>query len=79
MVLEFLLVDSTRSTNLDSWKLDQLRTMKTGGNRSATEFYTRNGASALLSDSDVKKKYTGRVADLYKAELARRVQQDAIQ
>lgn len=51
--------------------------MKVGGNRSATEFYTRHGSSALLSDTDTKKKYTGRIADLYKEELSRRVQQDA--
>lgn len=51
--------------------------MKVGGNRSATDFYTKNGGSALLADSDTKKKYSGRVADLYKAELVRRVQEDA--
>ena len=53
--------------------------MKVGGNRNATEFYTRHGAAALLSDSDTKKKYTGRVADLYRAELSRRVEQDTLQ
>jgi ADP-ribosylation factor GTPase-activating protein 2/3 len=71
--------DYARSTNLDSWNLNQLRIMKVGGNKSATEFYNRSGAAALLADSDVRKKYTGRVADLYKAELARRVHQDTLQ
>ena len=68
-----------RSTNLDSWQLNQLRTMKTGGNASATEFFTKHGGSALLSDSDTKKKYSSRVAELYKEELARRVKQDIAQ
>lgn len=52
--------------------------MKVGGNASATDFYTRHGATALLSDSDTRKKYSGRVADLYKDELAKRVKEDAI-
>lgn len=65
-----------RSTNLDSWQLNQLRTMKVGGNTSATEFFTRHGATMLLSDSDTKKKYSSRAAELYKEELARRVKED---
>ncbi|EPQ54902.1 ArfGap-domain-containing protein [Gloeophyllum trabeum ATCC 11539] len=70
-------ISFVRSTNLDSWQLNQLRTMKVGGNASATEFFTRHGGSALLSDSDTKRKYTSRVAELYKEELARRVKEDA--
>lgn len=69
---------NSRSTTLDSWQLSQLRTMKVGGNAAATEFFTRNGAVALLSDSDVKKKYSGRVADLYKEELAKRANDDTV-
>ena len=65
------------STNLDSWQLVQLRTMKVGGNGSATEFFTRHGGASLLNDSDVKKKYSSRVAELYKEELMRRVKEDA--
>jgi hypothetical protein len=64
------------STHLDSWQLNQLRTMKVGGNGSATEFFTRHGGSSLLNDSDVKKKYSSRVAELYKEELTRRVKDD---
>jgi ADP-ribosylation factor GTPase-activating protein 2/3 len=56
--------------------LNQLRTMKVGGNGSASEFFMKHGGSALLNDSDTKKKYSGRVADLYKEELARRVKED---
>ncbi|KAI0028838.1 hypothetical protein K488DRAFT_57661 [Vararia minispora EC-137] len=69
-------ISFVRSTNLDSWQLNQLRTMKVGGNQSATEFFTRHGGSALLLDSDVKKKYSSRTAELYKEELARRVKED---
>ncbi|ETW82304.1 hypothetical protein HETIRDRAFT_318381 [Heterobasidion irregulare TC 32-1] len=70
-------ISFVRSTNLDSWQLIQLRTMKIGGNGSATDFFTRHGGSTLLGESDVKKKYTSRVADLYKEELAKRVREDA--
>ena len=51
--------------------------MKVGGNASATEFFTRHGGGALLTDSDTKRKYTSRVAELYKEELAKRVKEDA--
>ena len=66
------------STNLDSWQLGQLRTMKVGGNASATEFFTRCGGASLLRDSDPKKKYSSRTAELYKEELAKRVKEDAL-
>ncbi|KAA1472285.1 ArfGap-domain-containing protein [Dentipellis sp. KUC8613] len=69
-------ISFVRSTNLDSWQLNQLRTMKVGGNVSATEFFTKHGGASLLNDSDTKKKYSSRVAELYKEELARRVQDD---
>lgn len=52
--------------------------MKVGGNQSATDFFTRAGGGALLSDSDTRKKYQSRFADMYKEELASRVQQDAV-
>ncbi|KAG9008830.1 ADP-ribosylation factor GTPase activating protein, ER-Golgi transport [Tulasnella sp. JGI-2019a] len=67
-----------RSTNLDTWSLAQMRTMKVGGNQSAIDYFTRQGGAALLSDSDTKKKYSTRYADGYKEELAKRVQQDII-
>ncbi|KAI6111586.1 hypothetical protein EDD16DRAFT_1206071 [Pisolithus croceorrhizus] len=70
-------ISFVRSTNLDSWQLNQLRTMKVGGNASAVEFFTRCGSAALLSDADSKKKYTSRAAELYKEELSRRVNEDA--
>ncbi|KAF8318944.1 ArfGap-domain-containing protein [Clavulina sp. PMI_390] len=69
-------ISFVQSSTLDSWQLKHLRTMKVGGNRSATEFYTRHGSAALLGNADTKKKYTAPVADLYRAELVNRVQQD---
>ena len=50
--------------------------MKVGGNASASDFFTKHGVSSLLSDVDTKKKYSSRVGELYKEELARRVQDD---
>ena len=52
--------------------------MKVGGNAAATDFFTKHGGAALLSDSDTKKKYSSRVAELYKEELARRAKEDAV-
>jgi ADP-ribosylation factor GTPase-activating protein 2/3 len=66
-----------RSTNLDSWQLGQLRTMKVGGNASATDFFTKNAGATLVNDADTKKKYHHPAAELYRAELAQRVAQDA--
>lgn len=50
--------------------------MKVGGNQSARDFFTRHGGAAIMNDSDTKKKYTHRVADMYKEELVRRVKED---
>ncbi|KAG2010460.1 ARF GTPase activator [Coprinopsis cinerea AmutBmut pab1-1] len=69
-------ISFVRSTNLDSWQLVQLRRMKVGGNASATEFFNKHGGSSLLHDSDSKKKYSSRVAELYKEELERRIKED---
>lgn len=52
--------------------------MKVGGNAAATEFFSRHGGSSLLNDSDTKKKYSGKVAELYKEELARRAKEDDV-
>ena len=50
--------------------------MKVGGNAAAAEFFRKNGGTSLLTDSDTKKKYSSRVAELYKEELAKRVKAD---
>ena len=67
------------STNLDSWTLQQLRTLKVGGNASIAEFFTKHGGSSLLppGNSDARGRYTSRAAGLYKEELAKRVGDDA--
>ncbi|KAF5340582.1 hypothetical protein D9611_007321 [Ephemerocybe angulata] len=70
-------ISFVRSTNLDSWQLVQLRRMKVGGNASAVEFFTKHGGASMLHDSDTKKKYSSRIADLYKEELERRIKEDA--
>ncbi|TFK22924.1 ArfGap-domain-containing protein [Coprinopsis marcescibilis] len=70
-------ISFVRSTNLDSWQLAQLRRMKVGGNASAGEFFNKHGGSSLLSDSDSRKKYSSRVAELYREEIERRVSEDA--
>ncbi|KAG6905508.1 hypothetical protein DXG01_002292 [Tephrocybe rancida] len=56
--------------------LAQLRNMKVGGNASAIDFFNKHGGSSLLSDSDTKKRYSSRVAELYREELAKRVRDD---
>jgi len=68
-----------RSTNLDSWSLTQLRTLKVGGNASIAEFFTKHGGQSLLppGNSDARARYTSRQAGLYKEELARRIDADA--
>ena len=53
--------------------------MKVGGNASANDFFTKHGVSSLLSDADTKKKYSSRVGELYREELARRVKDDVTQ
>ncbi|THH07107.1 hypothetical protein EW145_g3609 [Phellinidium pouzarii] len=70
-------ISFVRSTNLDTWRTDHLRGMKVGGNANATEFFSRYGGSALLNESDAKKKYTSKAAELYRLELNKRVEADA--
>ncbi|KAJ2632960.1 ADP-ribosylation factor GTPase activating protein, ER-Golgi transport [Coemansia sp. RSA 1290] len=74
-------ISFVRSTTLDSWSWDQLRTMKVGGNDSAAAFWRQNGAARMLSvgsAGDVQSKYTGRVAQQYKAHLAKLADQDLL-
>jgi ADP-ribosylation factor GTPase-activating protein 2/3 len=51
--------------------------MKVGGNASATDFFNKRGGGSLLGSSDTKTKYGSPVAELYKEELAKRVNVDA--
>ncbi|KIV97107.1 hypothetical protein PV10_00898 [Exophiala mesophila] len=70
-------ISFVRSTNLDVWQWAQLRTMKVGGNESATKFFQSNGGSAALASKDAKIKYTSSAANKYKEELKRRSARDA--
>ncbi|PVI04518.1 ArfGap-domain-containing protein [Periconia macrospinosa] len=72
-------ISFVRSTNLDIWQWDQLRTMKVGGNESATKYFQSHGGSAALASKDHKAKYTSNAATKYKEELARRCVIDARQ
>ncbi|KAH8104459.1 ArfGap-domain-containing protein [Phellopilus nigrolimitatus] len=72
-------ISFVRSTSLDNWRTDHLRRMKCGGNASATEFFSRHGGTAFLTELDVKKKYTSNAAELYRKELDKRVEADAAQ
>ncbi|KAJ7085213.1 hypothetical protein B0H15DRAFT_379731 [Mycena belliarum] len=62
-----------RSTNLDAWSVPQLRGMKVGGNAAFSAFLHKHGSSALTG----KARYEGRVGELYREELGKRVQADA--
>ncbi|KAJ2896823.1 hypothetical protein MKZ38_005211 [Zalerion maritima] len=69
-------VSFVRSTNLDQWQWDQLRSMKVGGNELATKFFRSNGGTAALNSKDPKTKYQSATATKYKEELKRRVARD---
>ncbi|KAJ2829126.1 ADP-ribosylation factor GTPase-activating protein 2 [Coemansia erecta] len=74
-------ISFVRSTALDSWSWDQLRTMKVGGNANAAAFWRQNGSARMLSGgsaSDAKSKYTGRAAQQYKLHLAKLAEQDLL-
>lgn len=51
--------------------------MKVGGNAAAADFFNKHGGSALLTESDAKKKYSSKTAELYRAELDKREAADA--
>ncbi|KAI9800804.1 MAG: hypothetical protein M1825_003587 [Sarcosagium campestre] len=69
-------ISFVRSTNLDQWQWDQLRTMKVGGNESATKYFQSHGGSAALASKDPKTKYESTTATKYKDELKRRAAAD---
>ena len=59
------------------WQWDQLRTMKVGGNESATKYFQSHGGTAALASKDPKTKYTSNAATKYKDELKKRAAADA--
>lgn len=59
-----------RSTNLDSWSPEQLRTMMFGGNNRAQVFFKQHGWN---DGGKIEAKYTSRAADLYRQTLVKEV------
>jgi ADP-ribosylation factor GTPase-activating protein 2/3 len=63
-----------RSSLLDSWSWDQLRTMKVGGNAALQEFFNKSLVGS--NNRDAKTKYTSKVALSYKEKLEQRKAED---
>ncbi|KAG2238934.1 hypothetical protein Bca4012_023719 [Brassica carinata] len=63
-------ISFVRSTNLDSWSPEQLRTMMFGGNNRAQVFFKQHG---WTDGGKIESKYTSRAADLYRQILAKEV------
>ncbi|WZZ75534.1 hypothetical protein YC2023_086904 [Brassica napus] len=63
-------ISFVRSTNLDSWSPEQLRTMMFGGNNRAQVFFKQHG---WTDGGKIEAKYTSRAADLYRQLLAKEV------
>ncbi|KAG2172216.1 hypothetical protein INT43_004757 [Umbelopsis isabellina] len=69
-------VSFVRSTVLDSWSWDQLRTMKVGGNQAAREYFSAHAGSS--TNKDARTKYSSAAGSKYKEILLQRVKDDAI-
>ncbi|KAL8150554.1 hypothetical protein V2J09_020362 [Rumex salicifolius] len=67
-------ISFVRSTNLDSWTPDQLKTMSFGGNNRAHTFFKQHG---WTDGGKIEAKYTSRAAELYKQILAKEVAKSA--
>ncbi|XP_022923505.1 probable ADP-ribosylation factor GTPase-activating protein AGD9 [Cucurbita moschata] len=63
-------VSFVRSTNLDSWTVEQLKTMSFGGNNRAQVFFKQHGWS---DGGKIEAKYTSRAAELYRQLLSKEV------
>uniref|UniRef100_A0A7N0VD46 Arf-GAP domain-containing protein n=1 Tax=Kalanchoe fedtschenkoi TaxID=63787 RepID=A0A7N0VD46_KALFE len=59
-----------RSTNLDSWTPEQLKTMSFGGNNRAQVFFKQHGWN---EGGKIEAKYTSRAADMYRQLLSKEV------
>ena len=62
-----------RSVDLDEWTQRQVDAMKLGGNDQARKFFQRHGVSDM--QGKITKKYTGKAALMYKAEIQKLVEQ----
>ncbi|XP_019057259.1 PREDICTED: probable ADP-ribosylation factor GTPase-activating protein AGD9 [Tarenaya hassleriana] len=63
-------ISFVRSTNLDSWSPEQLRTMMFGGNNRAQVFFKQHG---WTDGGKIEAKYTSRAAELYRQILSKEV------
>ncbi|XP_068306204.1 probable ADP-ribosylation factor GTPase-activating protein AGD9 isoform X1 [Pyrus communis] len=63
-------ISFVRSTNLDSWTPEQLRTMSFGGNNRAQVFFKQHG---WTDGGKIEAKYTSRAAELYRHILTKEV------
>eukprot|EP00271_Cylindrocystis_brebissonii_P020876 TRINITY_DN7174_c0_g1_i1.p1 TRINITY_DN7174_c0_g1~~TRINITY_DN7174_c0_g1_i1.p1 ORF type:complete len:377 (-),score=79.13 TRINITY_DN7174_c0_g1_i1:1669-2799(-) len=68
-------VSFVRSTNLDSWTVDQLKMMSFGGNGRARVFFKQHG---WTDGGKIESKYTSRAADLYRQLLAKEVTKSSV-
>ncbi|KAK4744636.1 hypothetical protein SAY87_010948 [Trapa incisa] len=69
-------VSFVRSTNLDSWSVDQLKMMIFGGNNRAHAFFKQHGWS---DGGKIEAKYTSRAAELYKQILSKEVAKSMVE
>lgn len=69
-------ISFVRSTILDSWKLNQLRTMKLGGNANAKQFFHKHGGGGEEKYTSPKEKYMSETAQMYKYHLQELVEED---
>lgn len=65
-----------RSTNLDSWTPEQLRTMTFGGNNRAQVFFKQHG---WTDGGKIEAKYTSRAAELYRQILSKEVAKSMVE
>ncbi|KAK4692420.1 ADP-ribosylation factor GTPase-activating protein 2/3, partial [Lecanoromycetidae sp. Uapishka_2] len=73
----YLCLDCSSNHRNLVWQWEQLRTMKVGGNESATKYFQSHGGTAALASKDPKTKYTSNAATKYKDELKKRAAADA--
>ncbi|KAJ3681709.1 hypothetical protein LUZ60_014282 [Juncus effusus] len=67
-------ISFVRSTNLDSWTAEQLKTMYFGGNNRAHVFFKQHG---WTDGGKIEAKYTSRAAELYRQILSKEVLKDS--
>jgi len=66
-----------RSIDLDEWTQRQVDAMKIGGNGAAKTYFRKHGMGTDAKTEGVEKKYKSKVAQSYRAELAKLVEAEA--